>query len=112
MNKPTIVHIGFPKTATTWMQKYLFTRHQGFHVIPRDYLISVLDETDILNKSYYEKNIIKKINNSLETCPDHLSPVATWEGFAMNMYAKNERDYYERTAERIAAHFPNFNRYP
>ncbi|NWH04974.1 hypothetical protein [Desulfobacter latus] len=104
--KKPIVHIGFPKTATTWMQKYLFIPNQGFHVIPRNYLISVLDKRDILNKNYYKKNIINQINKTIQNCPDHLIPVATWEGFAMNMYDLNVENYYKRTAHQIAMHFP------
>lgn len=80
---PTIIHIGYPKTATTWFQKSIFPHIANFKYIPKKeiqkYIVSTTESQfekflpDFKNKLSYH-NIILSDEDYVTNKPEHISP--------------------------------------
>lgn len=103
---PPLVHIGYPKALSSWLQKHLFKPEQGF-INALDSLrttISVIDPTPF---RFDESVAARFIDETLAACPvrDRLVPVCSAEALVGNPYCGgfNAR----QNADRIHQLFPD-----
>lgn len=105
MQKP-LVHIGFPKALSSWMQKFLFQPEQGFLNV-LDSLrttISVIDPTPF---SFDESACLKYINENIQKTQNSetLVPVCSAEALIGNPYCGGYNA--KQNADRIKQLFPD-----
>jgi hypothetical protein len=72
----TVIHIGFPKTATTTLQNHLFAKHPGIHYLGKPYRDDdlkgmirdlVMQESTVYNADNLEQYINKHLAQERET---------------------------------------------
>ena len=79
-----IIHIGYPKTATTWFQKSIFPNISNFKLIPKEtlqkYIVSASEgefEKFIVDykKLLPDNNFILSDEDFITNKPEHISPI-------------------------------------
>ena len=107
--KSPLIHIGYPKAASTWLQKTVFTNEAlgYFGLRSRD------DRTQLLQQivaqhplSYSNEHLLEYYHKRLEECPNpDLLPVLSAERFAGNIHSGG---YDARQiAQRLQGMFPD-----
>ncbi len=104
MSHPVLFHVGYHKTATTWMQKRLFTERNGFQ--------QVADHGDVFNRIvrphglHFDPGPMRDfLAERCREMPEGLAPVVSSEILSGHpFYAGQDSDVH---AERIKAIAPN-----
>jgi len=101
-----LVHIGFPKALSSWMQKSLFKPEQGFLNV-LDSLCTTISVIDPAPFSFDESLCIRFIEQSLEknNGGNNLVPVCSAEALIGNPYCGGYNA--KQNADRIKQLFPN-----
>ena len=103
--QPPLIHIGFPKALSSWLQKHLFKPEHGFVSIlnSMEATISVIDPTPF---SFSEQQALAYIAHSLEKTPEHqgLTPVISAEALIGNPYCGGFNA--KQNADRLHQLFP------
>jgi hypothetical protein len=103
-DRPVVLHLGYPKTATTWLQRHVFQPGNGFvHLFARDEIADLFVKTD--DQQFDEKVVRRRIENRLAEVEPGQQPVVSLERLVGAPYAGG----YDRLAiaRRLAAVFPD-----
>ncbi|MCC7517538.1 MAG: sulfotransferase [Pseudomonadales bacterium] len=103
---PPIIHIGFPKAMSSWLQKFLFKPEQGFLNI-LDSLRTTISVIDPSPFTFHETSCLQFIQETLQKNPEHASlvPVCSAEALIGNPYCGGYNA--KQNADRLKALFPN-----
>lgn len=94
MNREVIIHIGYPKTGTTWFANNFYSKIKNFELIRPDTLTNKLISDDFLD-------ISKELNNNKNIV------ISDPEFCGVIRYNWNKGVYRQQIAERFKILFPN-----
>ncbi len=101
-----LVHIGYPKALSSWLQKYLFKPEQGFLNVLNSLCttLSVIDPTPF---AFNEQTALQFIHEALQKHPQHagLVPVCSAEALIGNFYCGGYNA--KQNADRLHTLFPD-----
>ncbi|MEZ5436422.1 MAG: sulfotransferase [Pseudomonadales bacterium] len=103
--QPPLIHIGFPKAMSSWLQKFLFQPEQGFVNI-LDSLRTTISVIDPSPFAFDEAKCMEFIEETLGKTPNHqqLVPVCSAEALAGNYYCGGFNA--KQNADRLKQLFP------
>jgi hypothetical protein len=103
---PPLVHVGFPKALSSWLQKHLFKPEQGF-INALDSLRTTLSVIDPTPFCFNETAAIRFIEETLAKHPERhrLTPVCSAEALIGNPYCGGYNA--KQNADRLKQLFPD-----
>jgi hypothetical protein len=97
---PVLVHVGFPKALSSWLQKQWFKPENGFLTVmdPVAVQLKLIDPTPF---NFNPGLAVSDVSQTLDSSPAGLVPVITSEALSGNMYCGgfNARECIDRVAE-------------
>ncbi|MEM6587059.1 MAG: hypothetical protein AAF641_01325 [Pseudomonadota bacterium] len=102
MSKPLLIHIGYHKTATTWMQKHLFLPHHGYHQI-----MTHQEVFDLVVRPHglrFETGPVRALikERLTQVAPDHVAVISSEILSGHPFQGGHESDVYAERLARIA----------
>lgn len=109
MKKKIFVHLGFPKTATTTLQKKIFPSFENFCCYGPDFnekLVQIFDKVALLNKKKFDKEkiiLLKLLKSEFRNSPKNI--ILSFEGWlhVISYHTKKNPNKYKiyRTLHRL-----------
>ncbi len=96
-----LIHVGYPKTASTWFQKQLFPKQESFHFVERKDIVKYLISPSALNfnSTKVRDFFLNKYNENILLSLEGF--IGTTHNFGMNGYLTKEH------AQRLYSVFPD-----
>lgn len=82
---PPLLHVGFPKAVSSWLQKHFFTTDCGFFQMlnPLETQLCLISPSAF---DFHPENVYRSLQNNLNRRIDNAVPVITAEALSGNMY--------------------------
>ncbi len=106
MNAPPIIHVGYPKTATTWLQKHVFKTHPGLRYFDRhkpagSWLFDVVSEPEAF---WDDARFAEQTREFARGSTGDQRHLASYEHLSGTPFTRSCEAATAR--ERLARHFP------